>query len=806
MEMFSQDFRFGARVLGRTPLLTAAIIAILSLGIGANSAIFGILNRLLLHSLPYPDPERLVFVWSTDSHGALSTASPADFLDWRSRTKSFSSMSAWIPTQFVYASAQRPRQIAGARVTADFFRTLDVKPVLGRGFLPDEDGLEHAGNASHSALISYRLWEQEFSRDPNVLGRLIHVDSVSYAVVGVLPADFHFWFLPQEVWIPVTVNPRERDYRNFRVVGRMSAPRAQAMEEMKQIAGELAQAYPKSDRGWSIAFEDLLDRFLGSTFRLRLLLVAFAAGLVLLLACTNVAGLLLARMAARDKEFALRMSLGATGWRLGRQMLTESALLAAAGGVLGLGVAWVLIRAVPVLVPAGVLPVLPFELSGTVLWFCAGVSAATCLVVGVAPALLAARADTAEALKASGRGMTADRGARLFRQGLVAAEIAVTMVLLAAAWTMAGGLRALLHLDLGFDPKNVLTVRMVLPAAKYDPAQSVRFYRTALERIARVAGVERATFGTTLPLTTGMQVRFDRLDSAEDEAQQPSVSYTATGTDFFETLKIPLRRGRFFSETDSELSAAVAVVSESFARRYFPGEDPVGKALVIFRPIRPVGEEKVTIQVVGVAGDIEYSDLTMGPQQMIYVPYAQNPFARGVIFALRTRGNPAQCAQAVRNELMSLDPNQPVDEATTIDQTLDGIFAQPRFEAQLVGAFAAMALLLASIGMYGLNAHAVEQRRGEIGVRMALGATSGAVLREVLGGGLRLVAMGVVAGLAGALVLGKWLASVFETMGRVDVGALIGAAVVLTAVATLASFIPARRATRIDPAVTLRNE
>ena len=807
MGFLLQDARFGARVFLRTPALTASIVLLLALGIGANSAMFSVVDRLLLHPVRYQDPEKLVFVWSHDPQGALSDVSPADFMDLRAQSKSLADFAAWMPTAFVVLGGERPRQIDGARVTANFFRTLGVKPVLGRTFLSDEDGLDNPAHAARSVIISYRLWQQDLGADPNVLGRTLRLDSIPYTIIGVAPNDFRFWWRVHDLWVPVSLNVHERDYHDLVVIARATGTRDRATAEMNVIARSLTEAFPKSDRGWTIQVEDLKERLLNRTFRLRLLLLSGAVGLVLLLACTNVASLLLARAAARQKEIAIRISLGATPGRLAQQLLTESAVLALSGGVLGLAIAWALIRAAPNFVPANAIPGGAIELSMPVVWFSLGLSMATCMLVGLAPAVRIARSELQTALKESGRGTTAGRSSQRARQAIVAAEVAAALILLAGAWLMASSLRGLANVDPGFDPSNVLTVRLFLPSSKYNAAQALRFYRAGLEHLASLPAVQGVTVGTSLPLLNNMQVSFDREGSSHDEAERPTAAYAAVGTQYFQMLRIRLIRGRFFSEADNENGQPVTIVSEALAARYFPNEDPVGRRIIVSRPVRfQNSEEIVKLEIAGVVGNVKLSDLAADAEPVIYVPHSQNPFSRGVWFAARTAGNPAALASAVRGEFMAIDREQPVEKVGSLDQVLADQLAQPRFQTGLMGSFALVALLLAMLGIYGVNAYAVAQRRSEIGLRMALGASRGAVLRQVIGQGMLPTGVGIVVGVVGAAVITSVLRSVLVGAGALDPIAFLGATLVLAAAAALACYFPARRATRIDPAIVLRSE
>lgn len=808
MESLFHDIRFGARVLLRTPLIAISIILVLGLGIGANSVMFGILDGLLLHAVRYPAPDELVFVWSIDPQGALNDVSPADFVDWRKRAKTVGDLAAWVPTSFVVNGGQLPRQLGGSFVTANFFRTLRVKPILGRTFLPDEDGLEHPGNAARSVVISYRFWQEDLGADPNVLGRTIRVESTPYNIVGVMPPDFQFWWRPHDLWIPVTMNIHERDYRDLVVVGRLNAPLQQAQREADVIASSLGEAYPKSNKGWTIQLERIQERLLNRTFRARLLMLSSAVGLVLLIACTNVASLLLARSAARERELAVRVSLGASAGRLARQLLTESALLAFFGGGFGLTVAWALIRAIPRFVPAGALPSRSIELSSPVMWFCAGVSALTCLLVGLAPAITAARAEGNLQLKDSARGTTAGRQRQRFRQILVGAEVAVALMLVATAWLMTGSLLSLSRLDLGFNAPNVLTFRVLLPRGKYNTAQALGFYRLALERIGTIPGVVSAGMGSYLPLANDNRilVRCDIEGSGRQEAERASMRYAAVSPDYFRTLNIPLKRGRFFTSEDDEKAAPIAVVSEALASTFFPNEDPIGKRIVVDRPLRGAGQETVKLEIVGVTGNINLTNLSLDPKTMIYVPHRQNPFSRGVWFAVRTAGEPSQFASAARAAIMGIDREQPVEQMGSLEQMLANQYAEPRFQTELMSSFALLALVLAAVGIYGVNAYAVAQRRTEIGLRMALGATQGDVLKQAVGQGMAPTIAGIVVGLAGAAAVATWLRSFLLGSEAADPLAFLGAAALLGLVAVLACYFPARRAIRIDPAIALRNE
>lgn len=808
MSDFLQDARFGARIMLRAPVVTASIVLVLALGIGANSAMFSIVDSLLIHPVSYPEPEKLAFVWSYDSQGSLSDASAADFMDWRAQSKTLSDFAAWLPTAFVLTGGDRPRQAAGARVSANFFRTLGVKPELGRTFLPDEDGLDHPENAAHSVVISHRFWQEDLGADPQVLHRTIYVDSVPYSIVGVTPPNFQFWWRQHDIWVPVALNRQDRDFRNVIAFARLRAPRDRAAAEMAVIGRSLAQSYPQSDKGWTIHVEDFQDFLLNRTFRTRLLLLSGAMGLVLLIACANVASLLLVRAAGREREIALRLAMGATPARLARQLLTESFLLSLGGGALGLAIAWALIHAAPTLVPATALPGGSITLSMPVIWFALAISLLSCIIFGLAPALAVAGADIQSALKDTGRGTTSGRKSQRFRQAMIVAEAAVALVLLAGAGLMIGSFRDLTHANPGFDPKNVMTARLLLPFAKYDADHALQFYREGVRRIAALPGVKGVAVASSLPLLNNMEVRFEtEFSQAHEESERPSAPYDAVGPDYFTTLGIPLQSGRFFTEADNETAPLVAVVSEELAAHYFPNQNPLGQRLRINRPKRlQNGEETVSVQIVGVCGNVKLDDPSADLKPMIYVPHSQNPWSRGVWFVARTEGNPTALAPALRAEFMAIDREQPLEEFGTLEDRLRNQFAEPKFQTGLMISFALVALILAALGIYGVNAYAVAQRQSEIGLRMALGASRGSVMRQVVSKGMAPTIIGIVVGLVGAVAVSLWLRSALVGTRAVDPVTFLAAALLLAMVAGIACLIPAVKATRIDPAIALRTE
>jgi predicted permease len=811
MESLLQDLRFGSRILRRSIGITLAVVVALGLGIGANSAMFSVVDAVVLHPVRFEDPDRLALLWDRDPQGVSRTVSAASFMDWRTQAKSFSGIAAWSPNSYVMPGDGRSEQLTGAAVTASFFNVLGVKPVLGRTFLPGEDGIDNPSNASRVCVIGYKVWQESLGGDPNVLGRHVTLNQIPYAVIGVMPPDFKFISRNHQVWVPATLDRTNREYRYLTVVGRLRGSVTQANAELAPLGRSLEQAYPATNRGRGIQLQDLTDFLVNHTFRTRLLLLAAAVGLVLLMACTNVASLLLARAAGRTREMATRISLGATRSRLIRQLLTESVILALIGGLAGLGLARALIRAAPSLLPPNALPTgVPVELNNSVVLFTLCISVATGVFFGLAPALAITRPDVQETLKDSSRSSTGGRGRRIFRQAMVTIEVALTLMLLVTAGLMSTSLRNLAALDLGFRPQNVLTWSLFLPSTKYDQAKALDFQRRALARMAALPGVESAGVSSNLPLSElTMEVPFElEGDPPLQESEQPGVGYTSLTPESLRTLGIPLMRGRAFSDDDDETAPPVAIVNSAFCDRYLRNRAPVGQRLVIRRPI--LGKDgfgpAVHIEIVGVVGNVKLGRLAAEPTPILYVPQAQNVWRRVSWFAIKTRIDPSSLAEAVRHEMAGLDSNQPIDQLGTLDQTLSNQFAEPRFQARLMEAFAGLALVLALVGIYGVNAHAVAQRRHEIGLRMALGATPGRVLRDTVGEGLKLAGYGIAVGIAGALAVASALRSVLVGVSATDPLTLGAVALLLAFAAAVACFVPALKATRIDPATALRED
>jgi putative ABC transport system permease protein len=805
-----QDASFGARILIRAPGFTVLVVLALALGIGVNSAMFSVVDALLLHPLSYQNPDELTILFDRDSRGQLRSASAGNFIDWR-KAKSFSGMAAWAPSVYVLSGLEQPVQVPGARVTANIFQVLGVRPFMGRAFLIGEDGLDGSATVSRVAVISYGLWQDALGSDPNVLGREIRLNDNKFAIIGVMQPSFELFNRRHQIWVPAVLDGANRDYHYLQVIGRLRVSQGEAAGEMQSISQALAEAYPSDNRGRLAQVVGFKDWLVDRPARTRLLLLFASVGLVLMLACSNVASLLLARSASRSREIALRVSLGATRGRIVGQLLIESLLLSLLGGLLGLSLAAALIQAAPSFVPASAIPTsAPLELSLTVIGFTLLVSVLTGILFGLAPAVAASRPDVREALQDTSRGSTGGRGRQFFRQAMVTIEVAVALMLLSSALLMVRSLQRLAATDLGLSTANILTQRIFLPATTYDAARALRFHRQAMEQVAALPGVAGVAMASNLPLSRlGMQVPFD-LESAPIRAagEMGGAGYTTVTPGFFGLLKVPLREGREFTDADSENAPGVAIVNVAFASLHFPNGNALGQRVRIMKPALGTNgfAEVEHVQIVGVAGNVTLEEVGAPAIATIYVPLAQNVWSTAHWMAVRTTGDPVRMAAAVRAAIMALDTNQPLDAGTSLAASFATQFAEPQFQSRLMGGFALLALGLAIVGIYGVNSYAVTQRHREIGIRLALGATGGSVVRDIFGRGMKLTLVGIGVGLVGAVGLNSVLRSTLVDVGDIEFPPMFSAAALLAVVAAVACYLPARRATQIDPAITLRKE
>jgi putative ABC transport system permease protein len=800
-----QDLRYGARMLSKNPGFTLIAVVTLALGIGANTAIFSVVNAVLIRAFPYRDADRLVIVWEKFRLSEANTVSPANFFDWQEQNQVFEGMAAFADTRVNFIGDGEPVEIPAQRTTASLFSVLGVNALLGRTFIP-EDGQPGRNNV---AVISFALWQSRFDGDPRVIGRKATIGAVEHTVIGVLSPDVK-WHVRKnsvtgeaaELWFPaITSEMKQHRGRFIGVVARLkpgvSIPQARA--EMEAIAGRLAEQHKQFNSGFSVNLVPLRQQFAGE-IRLALLVLMGAVGFVLLIACANVANLLLARAAARQKEIAVRAAMGAGRGRIVRQLLTESLLLAAMGGAAGLLLALWGKESLVRLSPPELGDFQNVEISAPVLGFTFAVTLLTGVIFGLVPAFEASNVKLIETLKEAGRSLSGGARSRRLRSALVVAEIALALTLLAGAGLLARSFLELRRVHTGFDARNVLTMRVTLPRARYDQdAKIVNFFTQAVERMRALPGVEEAGAINHTPfLGLGTQDGFSIEGRPRPAPGQPqyTTGICVTDQNFFHVLQIPLKRGRLFTEQEVREKRKVVVINEALARKYFPNEDPLGQRISSWTEPN---------EIIGIVGDAKHKELGKEAGPMSYWPIAQYPYGY-MTFTLRTRGDAAAVAAAARKVIQTLDPLQSVGDVRTLDSLVGNSIAAQRFNALLFTIFAVVALLLAAGGIYGVMSYAVTQRMHELGVRMALGARSGDVVRLVIGQGMKLVLMGVAVGLVAAFGLTRLLRNLLFEASATDPAMFTCASSLLAAVALLACYIPARRATKIDPLIALRCE
>ena len=817
LETLRQDVRFGARMLRKNLGFTFIVILTLAAGIGANTAIFSIVYAVLLRPLPFHDPHQLVFVWETDANRSVQrgVAAPAEFLDWQEQSRSFSSMAAWRSWTSDVRGHDEPAHVLSAQVSYNFFDMLGTKAALGRTFVADD------GQPGHGQVVvlSHALWRERFGADPTLIGQSIEVQDKAYTVIGVLPPGFTVFGTSKryDVWIPFTWDRTQLNREEHSVIAfarmRPGVTLAQAQAEMTAINWRLRKAYPGPDELLGIRVQDLQEDIVGS-LRPGLLLLMGAVSLVLLIGCANVANLLLARSAGREREIATRAILGAGRLRLVRQLITESLLLAVISGALGVLLAFLGTRLLLVFQPSGGFGELPHRewigVNPPVLLFTLGASLITGILFGLAPALHVARTDLQESMKEGGKGSTSRRG-KWIRSTLVVAELAISLMLLAAAGLLIQSFSRLMGESVGFNSHGVLTLETWLPPAHYPTsAQAAAFYQQSLEHIAAVPGVSTVGAINFLPLS-GWQdfTDFDIEGRPAPRAGEEFTSqYRVVDEKYFQTLQIPLLEGRSFSPGDGAHAPGVAIVSELLAHRYWPNQNPIGQRIRLhleaagpWRP-DPRGD---WLTIVGVVGDIREWEWSDPHVPELYLPYLQNP-SHLMRFTIRAAGDPAALAPAVRQAIWRVDKNQPIAEVKTMDQFLSEALAQRRLNMSLLVGFAGLGLLLAAVGIYGVMSYSVTQRSHEIGIRMALGAHPRNVLRLLLGQGLRLTVSGIIVGVVASLLFARWLSSLLFGVKPTDPLTLAVVAVILGLVAFVACYVPARRATLVDPLTALRYE
>ncbi len=804
-----QDVKQAARRLRKTPGFTAVAVAVVAIGIGANAAIFSVVNATLLASGPFPDPDRLVRVWdSSPQRGEeIDPIPPASFAAYRDEAGVFETLGASTDGFYNLTGAGEPEALLSYRYSADFFRALGVTPLLGRTFTAEED------RPGHDAVVvlSEDLWQRRFGRDPGILGRAITLDGRAYTVIGVMPTSTAFGTL--QLWTPLALDPAladNRERRFLRVAGRLKpgVTLEEADAALKRVAARMERDHPDTHSGWTALAEPIDERTVGG-IRPALKILAAAVAFVLLIACANVANLLLVRASGREREAAVRVALGASTWRLVRESLAESLLVATAGGALGVWLAGAGVNLLLAFFPRNLgntaIPRLrEIPIDGSVLAFSLLLVLVSGVLFGLAPALRASAADPADCLREGGR-TSAGAGRGRLRGLLVAVEMALALVLTSAAALMVHSFARLQSGRLGFDPDRVLTLRVMLPQSRYDTDGQRRFLDQALQSIREVPGVESVGATTFLPLSGW---HGDRAFAVEGRAparpgQEPHADWRVIGGDFFTALRTPLVRGRMFTEGDRETQPRVAVVNETFARRHFGSEEALGRR-IDFRIDSDVTEPQWR-QIVGVVGDIRHHGLVREPVAEVYLPFAQEPlFIIGL--AVRTSGEPAAMAGALRQAIWKVDKDQPVSYVLPLREMAAETTALHRTSTLTLLAFTGIALALAALGLYGVLSYAVSQRSHEIGIRVAMGASRRDILAMVVRQGLRLSAAGLVVGLAASLALTRLLSSLLFGVSPYDVPTLAIVVAVLLATALLASLIPALRATRVDPLVALRYE
>jgi len=804
-ERMIQDLRHALRALAKTPGFTAIAVATLALGIGANTAVFSLVRSVLLRPLPFPEPGRLVALFESNPRKGWEdmTVSPPNFLDWQAGSRSFSAMAAYTTTPVTMTGRGEPELLSATVATAGFFPALAVVPQLGRAFGPAET----VHGADRFVVLSHGLWMRRFGGDAGAVGGTIEIDGERYAILGVMPPEVRFPEEGADLWMPLSFGPevstqRGAHYLNVVARRRPGTSLDQARGEIRTIAGRLRVAYPRTNEGASATVTPLSDTIVGGV-RPALLTLLGAVALVALIACANVANLLLIRASRRGPEMAIRTALGASRLRIVRQLLTESLVLAAAGAASGLALAGASLDLVVRLAPADVPRLSEVRIDAGVLLFTAVWTLASALLFGVAPALDAARRGPTVALRGIGADAASGRGSVRLRRVLVAGQVAVALVLLAGAGLLVKSLHRLTSVDPGFRAEGALAFDLTLPEARYqDEARQAAFTDELLARLRAIPGAQSAGAIFGLPLTGLSFSSSLRIDGAPEGADEPSAQLRVASADYFQTLGIPLLAGRLFGPDDRRGAPHAILASASAAKKLWPRSSALGRHVRF--GARP-GATRIEGEIVGIVGDVRDDELGVGPRPEFYASLAQAPIS-AFHAVVRTAGRPSRLADAVRAEVRRMDPALVVHGLSSVEDIVSRSVARPRFTVRLLLVFAAMALLLSAIGIYGVIAYAVSQRTREIGIRMALGAGRRDVEGLVVRDGMRLTAAGLVLGLGGALAASRLLAGLLFEVPPADPGTYATVSVLVLGVALLACWIPARRASRVEPVAALRGE
>ncbi len=801
MQTLWQDLSYGFRRLLKHPGFTIVAVLTLALGIGANTAIFSVVNAVLLRPLPYAQADQLMMVFSQNNQRGRAWVAYPDLQDWRQQSQLFSEFSAFTSQSVNFTGREEPARLIGGFVSANFFKLLQVEVAQGRGFQPGED----EPGAERVAVIGYALWRDRFGGDSKMLGQSLNLNGQPFTVIGILPPEFQFSWGEAEIWMPIQHYPNfslERGTASAAVVGRLKpgATVQQAQTEMETISKRLAESYPatNANRGALVMpFQSVLVE----DSRMALFVLLGAVVFVLLIACANVANLMLARAVSRQKELALRAALGASRFRLVRQLLTETLLLSLLGAGLGLLIGKWSISALAANRPANLPSTVNINLDWTVLGFTLAVALLTGIIFGLAPALRFSKPDLHDALKQGGKTSSGGSGRHRLRGALVVAQVALALALLIGSGLMIRSFLKLGSVNPGFNPKNLLTLEYRVPRSKYPKShQQWDFHRQVVERVRALPGVQSASVVLALPHSgNGSTTIFFPLDRAEaPKGQEPRALRNLADTYYFQTMQIPLLRGRVFTDQDTAEAPLSVVINQTFATRYWPNENPVGKQLR-FPENNSVGS------VVGVVGDVKHHSLDESEMPQLYVPYAQSPFIFATLVA-RTQMEPMSLANAVRGAVWSVDKEQPVWKVRTMEFLLDRSANQNSFVILLLSAFSVLALLLAAIGIYGVISYSVSQRTQEIGVRRALGAQTTDIYKLIVRQGFVLTLIGVATGLLASWGLTRFLSDMLFGVSTTDPSTFAGISLLLTVVALLASYLPARRAVKVDPLLALRYE
>jgi len=803
-----QDLRYGARMLAKNRGFSLVAVLTLALGIGSTTAIFSVVYATLFESMPYPKPDQLMMVWTKYPDGRGSTAA-GDYLEWKRQSKSFQYLEAWRGGSFNISTAERPEQVEGVFYTPGFFRMTGYPMFMGRSFLPEEGEV----GKERVVILSHRLWLQRFGADREIIGKQIRMNSEPYTVIGVAAPGLNDRFQAQ-LWVPLAFRPEEinHDSHWLLVMGRLKdgITQSQAHAEMQEVAQRLASEHPKTNARKSASVEPLQNNFIPDSTIKNLWLLLGAVGFLLLIACVNVANLLLARGTTRQREVAIRAAMGAGRAALFKQFLTESFLLAAAGGVLGVYLGWLLIGAIMSIVPMNMLPSeADVRISVPVLLFALAATMLAGLLFGSAPAWQATRLDLNEVLKQGGRSGSGG-GRRNVRRILVVVEFALALTLLAGGGLALRSFWNLTRVDLGIQADHVLTFNLPAPRGRFSDAGRIRpYYQQMLERIESVPGVKKASATTGIPTRgTGFGMGFCIVGAPPiDRAAWPGAGFQMVTPGYFETFGIRVIKGRSFTEQDTAKNTRVAMVNENFANRYFSGVNPLEQRILVDELIpgsMQVGPP-VEWQIVGVLNNVRNGRGLRRDNPEIYAPFWQSPWPQASV-AVRTSGDPTSVTSGIAAAVNSIDPDLPLAGVRTMDEHIDEVLAFDRFGMVLYGSFAALALLLAAVGIYGVMNFAVAQRTHEFGLRMALGARGANVLSMVLREGGTLAFIGMVFGLGGAYLVGRAMHSTLYGVSAMDIGSFSAAALTLLAAALLACYLPARRASKVDPMVALRCE